>query len=69
MLREFVLKGLLEFIVCKCKKFGYKWSDFCFCRVNEMCCIEVCFCMSGDECDNFFKVFFDFLDDEEDSWL
>ena len=32
-----------------------------------MSCTEACLCMSGDECDNPFKVFLDdFSDDEDD---
>ena len=67
MSREPAPKGLLELTVCKCKKSGCKRSDLCPCRANEMCCTEACLCMSGDECDNPFKVFLDFSDDEEDS--
>ena len=67
MSREPAPKGLLELTVCKYKKSGCKRSVLCPCRANEMCFTEACLCMSGDECDNPFKVLLDFSDDEEDS--
>ena len=59
-------KGLLELTVCKCKKSGCKRSDVCPCKANEMTCTEACLCMSGDECENPFRVFIDDYSSEED---
>lgn len=66
MIRDVVLKGLVEFIVCKCIKIVCKFV-FCVCRVNELLCIEVCVCMVCD-CENFYFGFdeLECLSDDEE---
>ena len=56
--------GLLELVMCSCKKSFCK-SNRCSCKFNNLICTEGCACMGNEQCQNPVKHIDDDISEEE----